>query len=124
MHVVGEERSIHQQALDWLFARLGGNGNVPPSGLPIARESNERPDAPLDAEVAPTPEVGSPEELKAAAEWLRRERQRLEAYTRAQLGRIQQEHQALVGQNYLNEQTLILRSQDLARKEEVLLSQG
>ncbi len=124
MHAVGEERSVHHQALDWLFSRLGGSHDVPPSGLPIARESDERPEAPPDGEVPTAPEVRSADDLKAAADWLRRERHRLEAYTRAQLGRIQQEHQALVGQNYLNEQTLILRSQELARKEEVVLAQG
>jgi len=59
-----------------------------------------------------------------AAEWLHRERQRLEAYTRSQLARIEQEHQAMVQQNYLNEQGLIFRAQELSRREEVLQAQG
>src|SRR5262249_18997265 len=53
-----------------------------------------------------------------------RERQRLEAYTRAQLTRIHQEHQAALQQGYLNEQALIMRSQELARREEMLQAQG
>lgn len=125
MNAPGDLNALHQQALDWLFARLGGSGPVPPSGTDMQREEeSDLDDTPVDAEPSHPPEVRSANDLKIASDWIRRERARLEAYTRAQLARVQQEHQALVGQNYLNEQNLILRSQELSRKEEVLLAQG
>src|SRR5687768_14298724 len=105
---------LQQQALDFVFARLGGD--------PAAQPPGEEHDAETDP--SPVPVVNSPEELRAASEWLARERQRLEAYTRSQLARVQEERQALAQQQYLNEQTLIFRSQELTRREEMLLTQG
>src|SRR5215813_5205334 len=117
MNAPGEDVTLHQQVVDWLFARMGGDSGHAP--LPAGQPRAEGP--PEVAETAP-PEVRSADDLKLASDWLRRERRQLEAYTRAQLARIQEEHQAVVGQNYLHEQTLILRSQDLTRKEEMLLA--
>src|SRR5262249_28870396 len=121
MNAPGEAPSVHQQALDWLFARLGGQAGADPAP-PAAEPWADAP--PAEAEPAPAPEVHSPEDLKLASAWLQRERARLETYTRSQLARIQREHQAQVAQNYLNEQTLILRSQELTRKEELFVSRG
>src|SRR5262245_19858491 len=120
MNGPGEGTSPHQQALDWLFSRLAGNTLSEP-----ATSAEVRPHAPpgsADAELAPV--VRSQDDLTAATEWLQRQRQRPAAYTRAQLARIQDEPQALVQQNYLLQQGLILRSQELARKEEMLLARG
>lgn len=114
MHTSQDRPSTHQQALDWLFSRLGGQSA--PEYL-VAEE-------PVDMPAASAPEIRTPEDLKLANEWIGRERRRLEAYTRGQLERIQQEHQALLKQTYLTEQSLILRSQQLTRKEELLLSRG
>ena len=105
---------LQQQALDFVFARLGGDPTAPPP----SQEADE------EAEPVPVPVVKSADDLRAASEWLARERQRLQAYTRTQLARIQEERQGLAQQQYLNEQTLIFRSQELARREEMLLAQG
>jgi hypothetical protein len=120
MNAPGDSLSPHQQALDWLFARLGGD----PDPGPVAT-AEPRPDDGADAAaIGPPPTIQSPEDLSIATQWLQRERQRLAAYTRSQLTRIQQEHQALLQQNYHNEQCLILRCQEAARQEEVLQAQG
>src|SRR5262249_33103120 len=70
------------------------------------------------------PEVRGAEDLQAANEWLRQERRRVGGYTPAPLARIQNEQQAPLQQNYLNDQAPILRSQELARRGEMLLVQG
>jgi hypothetical protein len=114
-----------QQIRDWLFARLGGELNPDVALDEAIPVEGARPEAP-EADPAPSgpPEFRGPEDLQAANEWLQRERRRLGAYTQSQLAQLQQQHQALVAQNYLNEQTLILRSQELARNEELLVAQG
>ena len=63
-------------------------------------------------------------DLRAANEWLRRERQRLEQYTQTQLDRIQSDRQALVTQTARNEQMIITGCQELSRKEELLARQS
>jgi hypothetical protein len=120
MNAAGEGSGLHQEALDWLFTRLGGN----PAPEPAAGDAEPHPAATDCDEPEAMPAIRSAEDLRVANEWLQRERQRLAAYTRAQMSRIQQEHQALIQQSYLNEQRLILRSQELARKEEAILAQG
>jgi hypothetical protein len=103
------------QILDQVFARLGGSSIDPP---PPAE-----PDLPGLAQMPPPPPLRGPGDLQAAHEWLIRERKRLEGYTQAQLVRLQREHGAVVQQNYLNEQSLILRSQEVARAEGLLANQ-
>lgn len=105
------EPAPRQDALDWLFARLAGTGRPAVAPAPIEVD--------LDAETAP-PEVRSADDLRSAAEWLSRERRRLQAYVRAQLGRLQEEQQAFVRQKHLNEQALILRAQEVSRQEAML----
>lgn len=117
MNAFSERLPLQQQALDWLFARLGGAEEEP-----VPQAEPDRPDEAAD--VGPTPEVRSPEDLRAAADWLRRERQRLAAYTRSQLAWVQQEHQSLLQQKYHSEQGLILRAQELARNEEMIVAKG
>jgi hypothetical protein len=114
---------VQQQAVDVLFAQLGGNG--PTSAEPPADvgRASSAVGASL-AESDPAPTIRGPEDLKSAAEWVQREKERLAAYTRAQIQRLQADHQVLISQSYLNEQTLILRSQELSRKEEWLVAQG
>jgi chromosome segregation ATPase len=75
------------------------------------------------AETEPPPPMESAADLRAAHEWLLRERERLDIYTRGQLLRTQREHQAFVQQTYLKEQALVLRTQELNRKEEMLVHQ-
>src|SRR5438128_2430626 len=105
MSTLHEPGGLHQQVLDFVFARLGGSPEAPAPAGPAA--------APAEAgEPPPPPSVHSPEDFRSGAEWLQRERQRLEAYTRTQLARVQEERQALVQQQYLNEQTLVLRCQE------------
>jgi hypothetical protein len=127
MRAPAEAHGLDQQVLDFLFARLGGNTNLePPAAAPtLAHTPASAPTrAEAPAKPTPPPEVRSPEDFRAGAEWLQRERQRLEAYTRAQLARIQEERQALAKQQSLNEQTLVLRAQEVTRKEELVLTQG
>src|SRR5262245_36355796 len=106
------------EAVDFLFSHFSGGPTGPPPlpGLP----STPLGQAPDLASPEEPPALQKPGDLQAANDWLRRERHRLEAYTRTQLARLQREHQALVGQNYINEQTLILRSQEMSRKEDLL----
>ena len=56
-----------------------------------------------------------PEDVQAVTQWLQREQQRLQAYTRSQMQHLHNEHQALVQQSYLSEQAVISRSQELSR---------
>jgi chromosome segregation ATPase len=62
-------------------------------------------------------------DLQAAYDWLLRERKRLDGYTNAQLAKIQNEHAAMITRHYTNEQVMILRSQELANKEDFLTRQ-
>jgi DNA repair exonuclease SbcCD ATPase subunit len=62
-------------------------------------------------------------DLQAAYEWLLRERKRLDGYTNAQLAKIQNDHAAVIARHYTNEQVMILRSQELASKEDFLTRQ-
>jgi hypothetical protein len=103
------------EAADHLFCHLEGSGGMAwPARLTEA----------VAYEPAPPPgEAELPPAVRAAHEWLRREKARLEAYTRAQLARIYAERQQAAGQNYLAEQALILRTQELNRKEEFLARQ-
>jgi chromosome segregation ATPase len=110
------------QILDWLFSRIGGSGGEPPiEGKP--ERANDDP-ASLAAPPPAPPALTGPADLQAAHEWLLRERKRLEAYTEAQLRRLHGEHQAMLQQNYLNDQGLVLRCQEVSRKEELLASQS
>lgn len=116
-----KEAGPRQQAVDWLFARLanrGGGASLPPPVDPAAETVDD-----LQGETSP-PEVRSAEDLRIATEWLRRERQRLEGYTRSQLGRIQEEQQAMIKQKRLNEQALILRAQEISRQEQLLVQRA
>jgi chromosome segregation ATPase len=69
---------------------------------------------------SPPPVIRRSSDLAAASEWLQRERARMDGYTKSQLERLQKEHQALLSQNYRNEQALIEKIQELGRKEEFL----
>jgi hypothetical protein len=114
------------RALDCLFSQLGGNAYPEPNaaaplGGSIPGPAGQ-PAPPLTKPEAP-PKVETQADLQAAYEWLLRERQRLEAYTNAQLAHIQNEHGAMIARHYTNEQVLILRSQELTNKEEFLTRQ-
>lgn len=112
------------RALDSLFSQLGGNADLEPhsalNGAPTAQASA---DPAALAAIQPPPKVETQADLQAAYDWLVRERKRLEAYTNAQLTRLQQDHAAMVTQHYTNEQVMILRAQELASKEEFLTLQ-
>jgi chromosome segregation ATPase len=116
-------QSPQTQTLDWVFTMCqGGNAFTNPSPSSDCQPAGAVEGLPL-TEVEPAPAIQGATDLRAANDWLQRERRRLQEYTRIQLDRIQREHQALVGQKYLNEQTTILLSQELSRKEELLAQQ-
>jgi chromosome segregation ATPase len=100
-------------ALDSLFSGFAPDGPswAPEGTYPLG------PPAPIQ-ESEPPPSIESPADLRAAREWLRRERECLKAYTQAQLARLQQQQQSALAQNYHAEQSLILRVQELNRREE------
>ena len=128
MTVSNSDLTPRQEVRDWLFAQLGGQPHRN-AAFDNPRSLDGEPDERLsDAlpQSAPSepPAIRGPEDLRAANEWVQKERQRLEAYTRNQLASIQQQHNLLISQNYLHEQNLILRSQELARKEKLVLVQG
>jgi chromosome segregation ATPase len=110
---------VATDAIDALFTRLGGQGDSTAPPPPIVSESS-----PIPTEVDAPPAINDPADVQVAYEWLRRERKRLDAYTSAQLARLRSEHEALVRQNYNNEQMLIVKSQELSRKEECLTAQS
>jgi chromosome segregation ATPase len=107
------------QTIDWLFSHLSdGRAAPPPPPAPLPSAN------PVPEGIQPPPPLETAADVQAVHAWLQRERARLDAYTRAQLNRLQQENQAVVSQHYLNEQALILRSQELSRKEELLVQQS
>jgi hypothetical protein len=121
-----EQPSVHQQLQDWLFARLAGFELPVPN---VSAEAANPPSKPKQPEPEPEhsdtpPAIHSEADVRVATEWLRRERARLEDYTKAQLGTIQREREALARQKCEAEQALFLRVQELSRKEEMVLAQG
>src|SRR4051794_1321910 len=108
-------------ALDWLFTHFESKPRWP---RPPADAAPQAPGEPPAAGPEPPPAVRNAGDLRAANEWFQREWQRFQQYTQLQLGRIQEEHQALVRQSYANEQKLIQKSQELSRLEEVLARQS
>jgi hypothetical protein len=108
---------------DWLFSRMVGDGRTPWAAGPTPGVLV----GPAWADVGttqPPPAIPAGGDLRAAYEWLQRERRRLEGYTQSQLALLQREHQAMVQQSYLNEAALIARSQELGRQEEMLAAQS
>jgi hypothetical protein len=110
------------RALDSVFSQLGGKPDLE-SGPEAAPTGQDSPAAAGPAEIQPPPKVETQADLQAAYEWLQRERKRLENYTNSQLARLKNEHAAMLSRHYTNEQVLILRSQELANKEEFLTRQ-
>jgi DNA repair exonuclease SbcCD ATPase subunit len=108
------------RALDCVFSQLGGDTHsVPP---PV--EAPEPAGPAESAGVAPPPKVETQADLQTAYEWLLRERKRLDSYTNAQIARLQQEHSEMLKRHYLNEQALIVRSQEVTNKEDFLTRQN
>ena len=107
------------QVIDWLFTHF----NDPPASDASFAAAPAGPDAPQWEPEAPPP-LRDAGDLEAANDWLQRERTRLRQYTETLMARIRTEHQALVDQKYLNEQTRILGGQELTRKEELLARQS
>jgi chromosome segregation ATPase len=112
--------------IDYLFSNLSAGGEAAPPVAPSAagrlgpRASAPAPD---EVEEPPCEEGDLTPQQQLACGWLRRERARLEAYTRAQLSRVLAERQAAAAQLYLNEQALVLRAQEVSRKEEFVAGQ-
>src|SRR5258708_7651772 len=97
------------RAIDTLFSQLAHGDPARGHDLYFPEESSpEHPDEPSAASPAtppsPPPKVETQADIQAAYEWLLRERQRLEGFTNAQLGRIQNDHGAMLSRYYLNEQ--------------------
>src|SRR5262249_48608998 len=108
MTAANRSSSSSIQAADWVFSHFG-------SQLLGRQGEGVDDDTP--------PAIRSDDDVRAANEWLQRERKRLQEYTETQLARVANEHQALVSQNYRNEQQMILACQELSRKEEMLARQ-
>src|SRR5262249_16668359 len=115
--------SRRAQALDCIFSSLSGEGRLPSQPRSTAIPPDRGADEGSEAEAEP-PVIHGPADLRAANEWFRRERQRLQQYTQNQLARIQQERQTLLGQNYMHEQALIVRAQELSRQEQLVAQQS
>jgi len=118
-------RAPHEfQAIDWLFTHAATNrgfqGPSPTPGWQAATSSAESGDDSAPAETEPPAAVRDSADFRAASEWLQRERNRLQEYTQIQLARLEKEHQALLSRSYANEQGMILRCQELSRKEGLL----
>jgi hypothetical protein len=117
------------RALDCVFTQLGGNPPPEPedyagsSGQAAPQQEGAAAGALPLSEVQPPPKVETQADLQAAYDWLLWERKRLEGYTNAQLTRIQNEHAAMIAKHYTNEQVMILRTQELANKEDFLTRQ-
>jgi hypothetical protein len=110
------------RALDSVFSQLGGKPDLE-SGPEAGATAPDSTAAASPAEIQPPPKVETQADLQAAYEWLLRERKRLENYTNSQLARLKNEHAAMLSRHYTNEQVLILRTQELANKEEFLTRQ-
>jgi hypothetical protein len=121
MTTPNNEEGSSTQAVDWIFTYYATQPTwdrqslAVPVGAPVSY-----PRAGMDA----PPEIKDPADLRAANAWLQREWDRLKQYTEIQLARIQRESQALLSQNHLNEQSMILGCQELSRKEEMLARQS
>jgi hypothetical protein len=114
------------QVLDRLFSCLAdaAAGHTPAGGVGEECLDPAAADAAEFANTQPPPLIENADDLRAAHEWLLRERQRLDVYTRDQLARVQQERQSFVQQTNLKEQALVLRMQEHNRREEMLVHQS
>ena len=101
-------------AVDFLFTHMGGGG----APAPVLAAAEKTP-----AAVGPPPELKSPADWDAARQWLLREKQRLEEFTRQQFAALQAEHQRLLAQNYQNELALALRDRELNQRAELQSAQ-
>src|SRR5262249_28777664 len=102
---------------------VSGDGRLPSHPRSTAIPPERGADEGSDTAPAEPPVIHGPADLRAANEWFQRERQRLQQYTQNQLARIQEDRQALLGQNYIKEQTLIVRAQELSRQEQLVALQ-
>jgi hypothetical protein len=126
---------FHPETLDRLFERLprhwqgavipaelyeGATGGSQPAVLPsMMAAPPSRYDGP-----EPPPALDQPGGLQAAYQWLQAEKERLDAYTRAQLDFIQQKHQEDLQNHYRNEANLVLRAQEVNRELQFLTAQS
>jgi hypothetical protein len=113
--------------LDSLFTDLADLDRAPaPAAFPgretFAAEPAEGSGVADTTEVPPPPPIETQADLQDAYEL--RERKRLEDYTKTQFTRLQSEHGAAITRNYLNEQALALRSQELRQQEQFLVQQS
>jgi hypothetical protein len=115
------------EALDVVFSQLGGESAPAPPVAPSAGATRRPPASPARGqEFDPQPPPASiplTPQLQTAYEWLQREKSRLEGYTRAQLARIHSQREEMMRQSHNDEQAIILRAQELNRKEEFLAHQ-
>jgi hypothetical protein len=125
-------RPVQQRArsVDLLFAHLNDEHPAYTSPAPnFEIPSNGRRAAPLDPHqagdfVQAPPAIEGPADVQIAHEWLKSERERLDAYTRSQFETIERQHQALLAKHFRGEEALALRSQELNREMQFLASQA
>src|SRR5437899_199837 len=90
----------YAQCVDWLFARMDDPSAGPGAGpLPVAFAPPRAP-VPLPGPAQPPPSLEDPADVRAAQDWFRAERQRLEDYTNQQFALIEQQHYQVLAKHY------------------------
>jgi chromosome segregation ATPase len=122
-------QSLHARCLDMLFAR-SAVADPAPAPLPPVLTAPTRPAGPAAlpgrefSGPQPPPELDTPEGLRAAYEWFRSEKARLDEYTRSQFAVVHAQHQALLAKHMRDQETLALRDQEVNREMQYLAAQA
>lgn len=114
------------RGVELLFAHLddaAGAAAVPPLGT--FRSGPARPPISLPRDWPPQPPaLDGPEGLRAAQDWFRAERLKLEAYTEQQFETIRQQHYEVLTRHYQNEADIARRVQEINRELQLLATQA
>jgi chromosome segregation ATPase len=127
--------SLDTRCLDVLFARTAGAASGPDT-VPDVWVAPPRPAEPA-ATFSPAlplpggqrnfpqtpPALETPEGVRAAYEWFRAEKARLDEFTRAQFAAVHTQHQALLAKHMRDQEALALRDQELNREMQYLMAQ-
>src|SRR5437879_839213 len=114
------------RGVELVFAHLDDAASaaaVPPLGG--FRSGPARPPISLPGDwPPPPPALDGPEGLRAAQDWFRAERGRLEDYTEQQFENIRQQHYDVLTRHYQNEADIARRVQEINRELQHLAGQG